>query len=412
MPAKLLIIGASVRAAAGSASRAPRLGPIGACDLFADADLGEIATATRLENGNYPGGFLPWALAQPPALWMYTGGVENEPDLVAQISRRHTLAGNPPHVLRPVRNPADWPVRLASQGLDVAPVARREQINHNHDRWLVKPIGSCGGLGIRRLSAATVIEDADEYCQRFVEGASRAGLFLADGQQARLLGVMASWTLADCVQASPSSTRVAGPSTLPPGVWRKKRFVYAGSIGPLELSSRQRKNWERIGQVIRREFGLCGLFGVDAIETATGRTTTPSTITIVEINPRFTASMELLDYVGGCPVVEQHIAACLGESLADSHATHGPHPSVAGKAVLYAPRDICWTERLQRALEAHAAADGAWLADLPTEGTTIRGGEPVTTILSVGRAPAELARRLGFAAADGLWQRLTAIFQL
>src|SRR5262245_696592 len=82
-PKSLMIVGASARAAAHSALRsgyAPR-----ACDLFADMDLKRVAVATRVED--YPRGLVAAAAQHGGSAWLYTGGLENHPQLVDQIAR-------------------------------------------------------------------------------------------------------------------------------------------------------------------------------------------------------------------------------------------------------------------------------------------------------------------------------------
>ncbi|MCA9099411.1 MAG: hypothetical protein KDA36_13535, partial [Planctomycetaceae bacterium] len=98
---RLLILGASTRAAAWSAWRA---GYQPVCvDLFLDLDLRAVAEVHPLDS--YPAGF-PAAVADlPPTPWIYTGGLENFPEIVAEIAAIHPLYGNGPEVLRLVRDP-------------------------------------------------------------------------------------------------------------------------------------------------------------------------------------------------------------------------------------------------------------------------------------------------------------------
>src|SRR5687768_8535892 len=91
----LAIVGASARSAAASAVRAG-FQPITA-DLFADADLRRIATATRISP--YPEGILDWLRTMQPPAWMYTGALENHPELVDQMAWVAPLWGNPGEVL-------------------------------------------------------------------------------------------------------------------------------------------------------------------------------------------------------------------------------------------------------------------------------------------------------------------------
>src|SRR6516225_6871027 len=100
----LLIAGASARAAAFSALRA---GLRPACaDLFADADLRACCPVRRVEPRDYPREFLDLPELADPGPWLYTGGLENRPELIEQIAhRRQPLWGNPAPLLRLARDP-------------------------------------------------------------------------------------------------------------------------------------------------------------------------------------------------------------------------------------------------------------------------------------------------------------------
>src|SRR5687767_10810594 len=102
-PANTVIIaGGSVRSAAASALRAG-LRPW-CIDCFADVDLARACPAQAIATKAYPDA-LPSILASSPvAPWMYTGALENRPDVIAQVPR--PLWGNPAEVVREVRDSA------------------------------------------------------------------------------------------------------------------------------------------------------------------------------------------------------------------------------------------------------------------------------------------------------------------
>src|SRR4051812_41118682 len=79
---RLLLVGASVRAAAFSALRAG-LRPWCA-DLFADRDLQARCETVRVGQP-YPQSLLPLLDAAPPGPLAYTGAMENHPRLLAEI---------------------------------------------------------------------------------------------------------------------------------------------------------------------------------------------------------------------------------------------------------------------------------------------------------------------------------------
>ena len=96
MSRTIFIAGASVRCAVDSAVRGGYT-PL-AADLFADYDLRQQCQPYRIED--YPAQLLAISRELPDVPWMYTGGLENHPRLVDQISRQHQLMGNPGNVLQ------------------------------------------------------------------------------------------------------------------------------------------------------------------------------------------------------------------------------------------------------------------------------------------------------------------------
>ena len=102
MTERLAIVGASTRAAAASAVRA-------GFQLVGRRSVRRRRPAPHRHghaNLAYPDGFVDWlARRSKPAAWMYTGALENHPELVDQMAAIAPLWGNPGDVLRQVRSP-------------------------------------------------------------------------------------------------------------------------------------------------------------------------------------------------------------------------------------------------------------------------------------------------------------------
>ncbi len=172
-------------------------------------------------------------------------------------------------------------------------------------------------------------------------------------------------------------------------------FVYAGSLGPLPLSDARRGAWQRIGSCLAARFQLVGLFGVDAVVEG-------NRIWTVEVNPRYTASVEVLERGLQLAALRWHAAACGGEALpaAVPTAVHG----CCGKAIVYARREVAVADEfVAGALRACAGAAWPDVADVPRAGWTIARGRPVTTVLAAGRGAAEVT--------DALQQRARQVQQ-
>ncbi|HAW26563.1 MAG TPA: ATP-dependent carboligase, partial [Planctomycetaceae bacterium] len=97
----LLIVGASTRAAACSAVRAG-FQPVCA-DQFADRDLRAVSEVViKIDEHCH---WLEEILKREPQNWIYTGALENRPEVINAINQRHTLLGNAEESLKKVRDP-------------------------------------------------------------------------------------------------------------------------------------------------------------------------------------------------------------------------------------------------------------------------------------------------------------------
>ena len=173
----IIVLGASARAAAFSALRAG-MRPY-AIDLFADTDLVDVCPAVKIKR--YPHDFEQALAEAPQAPWIYTGGLENYPDLVERMSVLRPLYGNGPEVLRKVRDPELLAACLAGNEEFRVPEIRTTAPEAGSDKeWLRKPRRSSAGLGIRRAELQKRREHEEHfYYQEFVHGPCRSAIYLA-----------------------------------------------------------------------------------------------------------------------------------------------------------------------------------------------------------------------------------------
>lgn len=395
----VLILGASVRAAAFSARRAG-LAPI-AADLFGDRDLRAIAPAHRLAADSYPEGLAGVAATAPEAPWIYTGAIENHPGLVERIARHRPLWGNDGPPLRAVRDPFAVADVLRSAGL-CCPEVRSDARGLPRDgSWLVKPLASAGGFGIEPLRAdagsfvgwapptipaltsvggahptknlappvGTGTGESPRYFQERIDGPSLSAVFVASRGEgaATLAGVTRQWI-----------GRRGGP------------FAYAGSLGPWPTMPRVRARIEAIGRALAASFRLAGLFGVDLIL----RDGEPWP---VEVNPRYTASVEVLELALGRSLLIEHVRACDPEAAAGwaapAPSTHS-RPPLVGKRIVFAPTRCRFPEIDDRPMPDTDPFALPSLGDLPDPATLFEAGEPVLTLFAGGPTIAACRLRL------------------
>jgi predicted ATP-grasp superfamily ATP-dependent carboligase len=333
---------------------------------------------------------------------MYTGGLENHPELVARISQTRRLDGNPADVLRAVRDPPALHDTLRHAGFHAPQLSLSPRGIPADGSWLAKPFRGSGGTGIRPWRGG----EAPEGCfyQERIAGEPVAAVYVAAGGEAVLLGITrqliaAARTIllkeetgaASCTQSRTKPRSVAEPVPFFSGLRTGAQgFAYSGSVGPLSLAPQVHRQFAEIGRVLSRHFGLVGLFGVDAVLAG-------DSVWTIEVNPRYTASVEVLERAYRYHAVAIHRDACCEGRLP------APMPTNAtgwyGKAVLYARQDLRVPAEFLRLAEPALEAEWPDLADIPDAGTQIRRGRPITTVLAEAGDErsllAELERRTG-----------------
>ena len=315
-----------------------------AIDLFGDEDLRQIAETVTIER--YPSGFLRALAAAPQAPWMYTGGLENYPRLIARLAKLRPLIGNGPDVLSKVRNP-DWLAEFVrGTAVKYPGDGRREAGGERRDKngWLVKPLRSGGGMGIKRL-VTNDSRSAKHYCQQFIPGRSCSASFRVVDGKVHWLGATEQW--------------IGFEHGAP------QEFQYAGSLAPLELNAVEQAALMHIAERLTDATGMQGKFGCDFIQNEQG-------LWLIEVNPRYTASMELFDRV---------------------------HRTYQAKLIVYADRDGSCGESLRSAFQA-AKESGIDVADVPCAGIRFEVSQPICTLLVGGARPEEVRQRLQAAAAQ------------
>ena len=415
----LLIFGASARAAAHSAVRA-RMQPVCA-DVFADEDLHEVADVLPLEN--YPHDLPHVAKTASGGPWMYTGALENHPQIIAAISAERRLWGNGAEAVAKVRDPFEVYALLSKAKLPAAAVRSASDAPQPDGHWMLKPIRSAGGRGIHvwdKDAGTSKTLKEPHYFQQKLTGTPISALFLAARRQTWLIGVARQF-VGDAGQGRgaraacdpPLTPSLEGGEAVVGGVLNVGAFLnappyaYCGSIGPIELGQTVGRQIRRAGEVLARHCQLRGLFGGDFLCDG-------QAARLTEINPRYTASVEVFEHAYDIALLDWHRRACesfensarcerlvnwLQTATADIHH-RGPRRMI-GKAILYAPRDLiapslaAFINRgVPPALPGRVAGSMACLADRPAAGTQIKSGHPFCSILAAGDNVADCRREL------------------
>lgn len=352
----VLVVSVSARALACAARRAGIAAR--AVDLFNDADTRACAEASAAVPaqgaGLDPEALLAAAQRLAPAGrgfgLVYGSGLEHCPALLERLAWGRELLGNPPEILRAVKDPALFFSLLARLGIPY-PETRLER-PARAEGWLVKRVGGAGGGHVHFLDAG-VLEREDCYFQRHLEGRALSVLFLADGRAARIVGYSEQW------QAAVAAT--------------DQRFLYGGAVALEELPPGSADDLEEVVQALVQAVGLRGLCNLDFVLDDDGL------FHVLELNPRPSATLELHDGEGG--LFRRHVQACRGHLPAELQSPAG----IRGYVVLYA----------QRPLRVPTAARWpVWVADRPVAGTAIGTGQPVCTVCAEAPDGATVRRLL------------------
>lgn len=341
---RLAIVGASVRAAAQSAIRAG-FEVVGA-DLFADADLDGVCPVAKIDD--YPDGFADWLSAQDVDAWIYTGALENHPELVDCLATIAPLWGVSGAALRRCRDPLALQTACREAGVAFPETLPAGRSPASSEGWLAKTYRHSNGAGVAPWRES---EQEAVYAQQRLEGDSLAAIYAISESRSVLLGV---------------TQQLLGDD-----------WGYRSSIGPVQPSEAQEEQFAAIGVLLQGPLGLRGVVGVDLIEHA-------GALHLIEINPRYTASVEVLERAAG-----RSALSCLVEVTTEPW-TFGP--TFHGKRIVYAEEPLTITPELDAWMTAEQAVGR--LADRPRRGEVIEAGRPVCTRFARGERVEQITQAL------------------
>ena len=235
---------------------------------------------------------------------------------------------------------------------------------HSNNQFILKPLQGSGGLGIFLLNNESYneLKQLDEICQNislenyilqeYIEGTNVSSSILSSHDDRKNL----------------INSRLITEHDL-----GNDSYEYSGNILPLNENSFRMFNDNRteinadelndemknISEDLIKEFGLIGSNGVDYILDNDGE------LKVIEINPRFQGTYELVENVLDINLLDAHIKACEGEII------DIPNPKqYSFKKIIYARKQI-----------NIGNLNIPNVYDIPYEGVKIEKDQPLVTII-------------------------------
>jgi predicted ATP-grasp superfamily ATP-dependent carboligase len=230
-----------------------------------------------------------------------------------------------------------------------------EKLATSEFNWLRKPALGGGGSGIRFWDERRL--NRDFVLQAYVDGLPASAAFVADGKKGIVIGL---------------TRQLIGHHG-----FGASGYCWCGNILPLPMEDDKSRcvldGVQKMVSLLTQHFGLKGVGGIDFI-ISDGPDGRPRPF-LVEINPRYTASMELIEWSYGLNIYSLHIDAVNGY-LPEFSLTGHPDGPFFGKAIVFARNAVVipdtggWSQR-------------GW-KDIPYPGDEIKKGRPVCTVFARG----------------------------
>lgn len=345
---KLLLIAPSTRAMAESAKRAGY--NFVTLDFFGDADQKKICENYSLNHEFREEYSIENLFKHSRNLKfthvIYGAGFENHPEIVEKFEEIAIVLGNDSKTIKKVREWHAFSKSLKKRGIlspetKLLPLEDAREFVSSNKGWIIKPVKTGGGHSIYDSRTLDVIKEDKELEDKVLV-------------QEYISGKPVSSTIA----VSEESVCIGSAQQLVGAHFNKYR--YAGSIAPLDAGA---ELLEELSCEIGEIFKLKGVNGIDFILSDEPY--------VLEVNPRLTGSMEVIEKAYKLNVLDLHVKACLGEKLKIKKT----RPRIFyGKKIIYAERDIKFKIKAPN-----------FVKDIPHFNEPIKANSPICTVSGAER---------------------------
>ncbi len=386
----LILTSFSTRAAAESFSNLKNIN-LYAFDFFGDLDLKEIVNhsfSLKEKNMNFKteklyDGIKEFLLENRNQDYylIYGSDWDNQPELLYKLEqiKNLELRGNSAAVISDLNKKESLKnlLKIAKNAGFKTPELFLDQKNlikflskKNND-LIIKPYDSGGGLKIEKIKDLKndkkkfgdifTKKKSEFYLEEFIEGENRSCQFAADGKNAKIM----------------SFTRELKAAEVNPSF--DNSFKYAGNI-LIKEEEKEIKIIQKLIQNITARYSLRGINGIDYIKNDQG-------IFFIELNPRFTAALELLIPFYQEELPEIYLKNVVGNDYLRKYMQNDF--GFSAKVIYYAEQNFKLTSDLRENFEkiknqkiAKSLIESQFeIKDLPKKGEKFTKEDPVFTLI-------------------------------
>jgi predicted ATP-grasp superfamily ATP-dependent carboligase len=291
---------------------------------------------------------------------LLASGLDDEGQLLQSLHDLVPILGNEPEKIEKVRNKYHFFNELKKLKIQFPETKFVNNLNEgllaSKDigfPLLIKPTKGYGGIGIRMCEGRKDLQDflnnksdGEWIIQEHIAGTPASVSMIADGSKSKILTL---------------NEQLLGVKEF----GQKEEFRFSGNIVPLESAEDLLQRCEELTNKIVAKFGLKGSNGIDLIISNRS-----DEITIIEVNPRFQATLECIEQYLGINLVNLHLKACNHLELPTN--LNKPQSKFIGRGILYSKSNIK-TSNLTKY---------DFVRDIPNSGLEIPKGEPICSVIA------------------------------
>jgi predicted ATP-grasp superfamily ATP-dependent carboligase len=290
-------------------------------------------------------------------------GFDDNSETLIPLYKEGILAGSDPKKMKQARDLSYVKKFLTRKSCHVPKRANAHSIDELLEKsqafrypFVIRPVSSGGGGGIRFIRDATDLQRIQQFFERdiiqfpriiqqYISGLDYSCSVLSTGKTAKAISVQ-------------------GQLIGIPSAGRNCDFAYCGNYLPSMLTSEIEQRIQKVSEDMCVALQLQGSVGFDFIVDQ------DQNLWLMEINPRIQGTLEMLELAGDISITEQHIRSTNGELLSEL-----PSFKPVVKMLVYA-RHTGFVPNL---------SDNQYSYDRSPSGIMVIKGDPICTLIITGR---------------------------